>query len=78
MGRGTARLRQALGRVVVAQRQLVGLGTDPVVAARVGALDLAARDVHIVIELHAGTAAATVWTNDLTHAYVHENSAYSS
>ena len=24
------------------------------------------------------TRAATVWTNDLTHAYVHENSAYSS
>jgi acetylornithine aminotransferase len=23
-------------------------------------------------------AGATVWTNDLTHAYVHENSAYSS
>ena len=28
--------------------------------------------------LKAGDAQATVWTNDLTHAYVHENSAYSS
>ena len=30
------------------------------------------------IDLKAGYARATVWTNDLTHAYVHENSAYSS
>jgi glutamate N-acetyltransferase/amino-acid N-acetyltransferase len=41
-------------------------------------VDLAERDVHIVIDLHAGHEVATVWTNDLTHAYVHENSAYSS
>jgi glutamate N-acetyltransferase/amino-acid N-acetyltransferase len=38
----------------------------------------AARDVQVTIDLHAGTAAATVWTNDLTHDYVHENSAYST
>jgi glutamate N-acetyltransferase/amino-acid N-acetyltransferase len=37
-----------------------------------------AREVHIEIDLHAGPASATVWTNDLTHAYVHENSAYST
>jgi glutamate N-acetyltransferase/amino-acid N-acetyltransferase len=41
-------------------------------------VDLTARDVHVLVDLHAGEAAATVWTNDLTHAYVHENSAYSS
>ncbi len=41
-------------------------------------VDLSGRDVHVVVNLHAGSAAATVWTNDLTHAYVHENSAYSS
>ncbi|WP_402468096.1 bifunctional glutamate N-acetyltransferase/amino-acid acetyltransferase ArgJ [Isoptericola aurantiacus] len=42
-------------------------------------VDLAAdREVHVEIDLHAGDAAATVWTNDLTHDYVHENSAYSS
>ncbi|MCC2335149.1 bifunctional glutamate N-acetyltransferase/amino-acid acetyltransferase ArgJ [Cellulomonas wangsupingiae] len=42
-------------------------------------LDLAAdREVHVVVDLHAGDAAATVWTNDLTHDYVHENSAYST
>ena len=31
-----------------------------------------------IVDLHAGGAAATVWTNDLTHDYVHENSAYST
>jgi glutamate N-acetyltransferase/amino-acid N-acetyltransferase len=41
-------------------------------------VDLSAREVHVVVDLHAGDASATVWTNDLTHAYVHENSAYSS
>ncbi|KQX63572.1 bifunctional glutamate N-acetyltransferase/amino-acid acetyltransferase ArgJ [Angustibacter sp. Root456] len=41
-------------------------------------VDLTARDVHLVIDLKAGEATATVWTNDLTHAYVHENSAYST
>ncbi|MBD7919455.1 bifunctional glutamate N-acetyltransferase/amino-acid acetyltransferase ArgJ [Cellulomonas sp. Sa3CUA2] len=52
-------------------------------AARVHAdrsdVDLAsAREVHVVVDLHAGDASATVWSNDLTHDYVHENSAYST
>jgi len=41
-------------------------------------VDLEGRDVSVTIDLKAGDARATVWTNDLTHAYVHENSAYSS
>ena len=42
-------------------------------------VDLAgSREVTVVVDLHAGDASATVWTNDLTHDYVHENSAYSS
>ncbi|SCL30322.1 glutamate N-acetyltransferase [Micromonospora pallida] len=41
-------------------------------------VDLSGRDVTIRIDLHAGSAEATVWTNDLSHAYVHENSAYST
>lgn len=41
-------------------------------------VDLTARDVTVEIDLHAGDATATVWTNDLTHDYVHENSAYST
>lgn len=41
-------------------------------------VELGGREVHVLVELHAGDEAATVWTNDLTHDYVHENSAYSS
>jgi glutamate N-acetyltransferase / amino-acid N-acetyltransferase len=41
-------------------------------------VDLTGREVHVLVELHAGADSATVWTNDLTHDYVHENSAYSS
>jgi glutamate N-acetyltransferase / amino-acid N-acetyltransferase len=41
-------------------------------------VDLGGREVHVVVDLHAGAEAATVWTNDLTHDYVHENSAYST
>ncbi|MDR6119592.1 glutamate N-acetyltransferase/amino-acid N-acetyltransferase [Aeromicrobium sp. SORGH_AS981] len=36
------------------------------------------RAVTVTIDLKSGPETATVWTNDLTHAYVHENSAYSS
>jgi len=41
-------------------------------------VDLTGREVSVTIDLKAGSERATVWTNDLTHAYVHENSAYSS
>ncbi|CAN7411726.1 bifunctional glutamate N-acetyltransferase/amino-acid acetyltransferase ArgJ [Knoellia sp. LjRoot47] len=41
-------------------------------------VDLEPREVRVVVDLHAGDATATVWTNDLTHDYVHENSAYST
>jgi glutamate N-acetyltransferase/amino-acid N-acetyltransferase len=41
-------------------------------------VDLAPRAVQIRISLNAGSAAATIYTNDLTHEYVTENSAYSS
>ena len=42
-------------------------------------VDLAAhRKVTVEIDLGAGVHEATIWTNDLTHDYVHENSAYSS
>lgn len=41
-------------------------------------VDLAPRAVHVLIDLHAGAETATILTNDLTHDYVHENSAYAS
>jgi glutamate N-acetyltransferase / amino-acid N-acetyltransferase len=41
-------------------------------------VDLSSRAVHILIDLKAGAATATIWTNDLSHDYVEENSAYST
>ncbi|MQY38990.1 Arginine biosynthesis bifunctional protein ArgJ [Streptomyces sp. RB17] len=41
-------------------------------------VDMRYREVHIVADLAAGSESATIWTNDLTADYVHENSAYSS
>lgn len=41
-------------------------------------VDLTGRAVQVVIDLKAGGATATIRTNDLSHDYVHENSAYST
>jgi glutamate N-acetyltransferase/amino-acid N-acetyltransferase len=41
-------------------------------------VDLSPKRVDVLINLNAGNHAATVVTNDLTHEYVTENSAYSS
>ena len=41
-------------------------------------VDLTPRATHLVIDLKSGDATATILTNDLTHDYVHENSAYAS
>ncbi|SFR97248.1 glutamate N-acetyltransferase [Agrococcus baldri] len=41
-------------------------------------VDLTPRATRIVIDLFAGDATASIRTNDLTHDYVHENSAYAS
>jgi glutamate N-acetyltransferase/amino-acid N-acetyltransferase len=63
----------------------LGVAINGVWVARRGAaaadrslVDMSGREVHVVVDLGAGDATATVWTNDLTAAYVHENSAYSS
>jgi glutamate N-acetyltransferase/amino-acid N-acetyltransferase len=47
-------------------------GDDP------AGVDLSGRAVEVLVDLKVGGAEATVWTNDLTHRYVHENSAYST
>ena len=49
-----------------------GLGEDRTLVS------LAGREVDITVVLRAGASEATVWTNDLTADYVHENSAYST
>ncbi|MBX3087567.1 MAG: bifunctional glutamate N-acetyltransferase/amino-acid acetyltransferase ArgJ [Cryobacterium sp.] len=41
-------------------------------------VDLSPRKLLLEVELNSGSASATILTNDLTHAYVHENSAYAS
>lgn len=65
--------------------QKVDVAINGVTICRAGAagddrslVDLSGRHVAIDIDLAAGLAEATVLTTDLTHAYVHENSAYST
>ena len=41
-------------------------------------VDLSDRTVHVRIDLHAGEASASVWTNDLTYDYVKENAEYAT
>jgi glutamate N-acetyltransferase/amino-acid N-acetyltransferase len=41
-------------------------------------VDLTGREITIDVDLKAGDEQATIWTNDLSIAYVHENSAYST
>lgn len=41
-------------------------------------VDFSGRLVEIEIDLKSGVNSATIWSNDLTHDYVHENSAYST
>jgi glutamate N-acetyltransferase/amino-acid N-acetyltransferase len=41
-------------------------------------VDLTGRDISITVDLAAGSQGATIFTNDLTAEYVHENSAYST
>jgi len=60
----------AVNDVWVCRRSGVGESIDLV--------DLEPRQVTVTIDLKAGEHSATIWTNDLTHAYVHENSAYST
>ncbi|MFF4714586.1 bifunctional glutamate N-acetyltransferase/amino-acid acetyltransferase ArgJ [Streptomyces eurythermus] len=64
------RLNVAINGVRVCRNGSVGEDRDLV--------DMRYREVHIVADLAAGTETATIWTNDLTADYVHENSAYSS
>jgi glutamate N-acetyltransferase/amino-acid N-acetyltransferase len=47
-------------------------------AADPSTVDMSGRAVRVTIDLRAGIDSATVWSNDLTAAYVHENSAYST
>lgn len=60
----------SMNSVLVCKRG-AALAAEPVVS-------LSSREVFIDINLNAGVESATLWTNDLTATYVHENSAYST
>ncbi|PKV99035.1 bifunctional glutamate N-acetyltransferase/amino-acid acetyltransferase ArgJ [Nocardia fluminea] len=64
-------------------RIAVSFNGNPVCVDSVGApgareVDLSGEDVDVLIELNVGEGTAMVRTTDLSHAYVEENSAYSS
>ncbi|MEU4650985.1 bifunctional glutamate N-acetyltransferase/amino-acid acetyltransferase ArgJ [Nocardia fluminea] len=64
-------------------RIAVSFNGSPVCVDSVGApgareVDLSGEDVDVLIELNVGEGTAMVRTTDLSHAYVEENSAYSS
>jgi glutamate N-acetyltransferase/amino-acid N-acetyltransferase len=80
------RVLAALGTTAAAfEPDRVDVSFNGVQVCRAGAIgesrdlvDLSGRDVDVAVDLHAGAATATVWTNDLTHDYVTENAEYSS
>lgn len=41
-------------------------------------IDLSGKEISIIIDLKSGRSSATIMTNDLSHDYVHENSAYAT
>ncbi len=65
------------------QRISVSFNGSPVFLDGTGApgareVDLSGDEIEVLIDLAAGDAAASIRTTDLSHAYVEENSAYSS
>ena len=80
------RIAMAVGRIPAAfDQQLLDITLNGVPVCIAGSkgvdrseVDLSGPEIDVVIDLHAGPASATVLTTDLSHAYVEENSAYSS
>jgi hypothetical protein len=54
------------------------MATGPAAARAARPGGLSGREVEVLVDLKSGPYDGTIWTNDLTHAYVHENSAYST
>ncbi len=66
-----------------ADRITVSFNGSPVCIDSVGApgareVDLSGEDIAVVVDLGVGSGSASIRTTDLSHAYVEENSAYSS
>jgi glutamate N-acetyltransferase/amino-acid N-acetyltransferase len=80
------RVLAAVGMVpfeIEAQRITVSFNGFPVCVDGAGApgardVDLAGADIDVTVDLKLGDGQATIRTTDLSHAYVEENSAYSS
>jgi glutamate N-acetyltransferase/amino-acid N-acetyltransferase len=80
------RILSAVGTTDVAfEPDAIDVAINGVLVCRDGAssgdrseVDMSGREVTITIDLRVGDAEATLWTNDLTAMYVHENSAYST
>lgn len=80
------RVLAAVGMVpfeIEAQRITVSFNGFPVCVDGAGApgardVDLAGADIDVTVDLKLGDGHATIRTTDLSHAYVEENSAYSS
>ncbi|MFB1299116.1 bifunctional glutamate N-acetyltransferase/amino-acid acetyltransferase ArgJ [Mycobacterium sp. pW049] len=80
------RVLAAVGMAPVAldaDRITVSFNGFPVCVDSVGApgareVDLSGEDIAVVVDLGVGEASASIRTTDLSHAYVEENSAYSS
>src|SRR6202012_5595205 len=82
-GRVVAAVGLAPTVIIDQNRITVSFNGSPVCIGGVGApgareVDLSGADVDVVVDLGLGDARATIRTTDLSHAYVEENSAYSS
>jgi len=75
LGRAPARIDPGTLSIAINGVTLFSGGTT---AADRSAADLSGVPIEIVIDLGVGDAQATIFTTDLSHGYVEENSAYSS
>jgi glutamate N-acetyltransferase/amino-acid N-acetyltransferase len=75
LGRAQAEIDPETLSIAINGVTLFASGTT---AADRSAADLSGRAIEIVIDLGVGTSTATIYSTDLSHGYVEENSAYSS
>jgi len=75
LGRAPARIDPEKLAIAINGVTLFANGTT---AEDRSAADLSGRAIEIVVDLGVGSDEATIYTTDLSHAYVEENSAYSS
>ncbi|WP_033296264.1 bifunctional glutamate N-acetyltransferase/amino-acid acetyltransferase ArgJ [Amycolatopsis jejuensis] len=75
LGRAPARIDPDTVSITINRVTLFAGGTT---AEDRSAADLSGRAIDVVVDLGVGTDAATIYTTDLSHGYVEENSAYSS